>query len=68
VPELSHLIQYRCIVREHERQRTKEPIFVHQSHWAYCAAGRDVSGHKFLPTGGLDRRGLESRRDSSRKG
>jgi hypothetical protein len=59
ITELSHLIQYRCVNREHLRLNEQDRVFVHTDGWAYCPGGRRAADHEFLPTGGLDRRRLE---------
>ena len=66
--DLDHLIQYRCIRKDHQNQKTKERVFVYKSGWAYCAAGKNAAAHEFLPTGGLDRRHLETQDGSRGKG
>ena len=57
--ELSHLIQYRCVRPEHLRLAADDRVFVHTDGWAYCQAGRGAPDHKFMPTGGLERRRIE---------
>jgi hypothetical protein len=67
VPDLDHLIQYRCVRAEHLRTKVKERVFVYRSGWAYCPAGRDADAHQFLPTGGIDRRQLETQQGTRKK-
>ena len=57
--ELSNLIQYRCVRPDHLRLSVEDRVFVHADGWAYCPAGRGVSDHSFIPTGGLERRRIE---------
>ena len=64
--DLSHLIQYRCINREHLAQKSKERVFVYQSGWAFCRAGKHAPDHKFMATGGLARRHIETRQGTTR--
>jgi hypothetical protein len=65
--DLSHLIEYRCVLPEHLKLSVEDRVFVHSDGWAYCTAGRSAPDHKFVPTGGLERRrveaGVPSRRD-----
>jgi len=57
--DLTDLIQYRCVRPEHLGQSDDDRVFVHADGWAYCPAGRQADGHRFIPTGGLARRRVE---------
>jgi hypothetical protein len=58
--DLSNLIHFRCVQPEHLRRSADDRVFVHADGWAYCPAGRNIPDHKFLPTGGLERRRVEA--------
>jgi len=58
-PELTQLIQYRCVRPEHLGLDEPDRIFVHADAWAYCPAGRRAADHRLVATGGLERRRLE---------
>jgi hypothetical protein len=63
----SSLVQLRCQRRDHQGTRDgASPVFLQDGEWAYCEAGKLVADHEFLPTGGMTRQRIESRRTAGR--
>lgn len=57
--DLSHRIAYQCVRPEHQESSATDRVFVHAEGWAYCPSGRLASEHRFIATGGLERRRIE---------